>query len=181
MNTSLGVTVISSHTGSPRIMTDAKEEGEAAARAWTSGSWELYIVYAPRTLCWNYGDDVLARFLPAARRRRKAERSEDWFVHEGARDRWKDAVDYAQAAARDNDDLCIHLCATVEGGDVLLLGFTKGKSVVEATRDATRGAKWIDGWNNAHWAEDWFDSDKPRVRKMLLLAGKNRLSAGGIV
>jgi hypothetical protein len=160
---------------------DVQEEGEREARAWVDDDREFYIVYAPKSLCWNFGDDALARFLPAAKRRKKAERDEEWFVHADARDRWTDAVDYAQAAARENPELCIHLCAVVEGGDVLLLAFTKSWTALRATRRATRGAQWKDGWGNAHYAESWYDYDDFRVTKMLRMAGKNRLASGGIV
>lgn len=181
MKASLGVTVISSHTGSPRIVTDAKEEAHREARFWTQGDLEYYITHAPRDVPWNYSDNVLARFLPAARRRKKSERDQDWYVHADARERWADAVDYAQAAARENPNLTMHVCAVVEDGDVLLLALCKGQSALRATRDAVRGHQWIDGWNNPHWEGDWFDTDPPRVKRMLLLAGKNRLAAGGIV
>lgn len=179
MQTSLGVTVISSRATSPRIVTDAREEGEGDARLWVQSDLELYIVYAPKTLCWNYGDEVLARFLPKARRRRKAERNEEWFVHDDGRERWIDAVDYMQAAARENPDLVMHLCASLPDGDTLLLALCKGWTALRATRDSTRGARWVDGWNNAHWDEPWLDSDPYRVTKLCLLAGKNRLASGG--
>ena len=159
---------------------DAQEEGEREARAWCDGNWEYYIVAAPKSLAWNYGDDVLARFVPWPRRRLKRERDEEWFVHEDARERWADAVDYLQAAARENPDLVMHLCAAVEGGDTLLLALCKGWTALRATRDATRGAKWRDGWGNAHWDEPWYDSDPYRVRKMCLIAKKNRLASGGV-
>jgi len=181
MKATLGVTVISSRATSPRIVTDATEEGQAEARDWIRDDLEYYIVFAPKRLPWNYGAVTLARFLPAAKRRKKSERDEEWFVHADKRERWTDAVDYLQAAARENPDLVMHLCATVEGGDVLLLALCARWTALRATRDATRGAKWIDGWGNAHWAEDWFDSDPARVTKLLLLAGKNRLAGGGVV
>jgi predicted SnoaL-like aldol condensation-catalyzing enzyme len=181
MKPSLGVTVISSRSTSPRIVTDAGEEGVQEARAWVRNQLEYYIVYAPRTLPWNYGTEALARFLPAAKRRKKAERDEEWFIHEHERDRWADAVDYAQAAARENPELVMHIVAVVEGGDVLLLALAKGWTAVRATRDATRGARWTDGWGNNHWETDWYDYDPPRVVKLCLIAKKNRLASGGIV
>jgi hypothetical protein len=181
MRASLGVTVISSKATSPRIVTTADEEGQAEARAWVRNDLEYYIVYAPRTLPWNFGDDVLARFLPAAKRRKKAERDEEWFIHEDGRDRWADVVDYAQAAARENPGLVMHICAVVEGGDVLLFALAQGWTACRATRVATRGARWKDGWGNAHWENAWYDSDEPRVTKLCLIAKKNRLAAGGTV
>lgn len=181
MKTSIGVTVISSKSGSPRIVMDAHEEGDKEAKAWTDGNWELYVVYAPRTLLWNYGTEVMARFLPDSRRRLKRERDEEWFIHGSGRDRWADAVDYAQAAARENPDLCMHVCAVVEGGDVLLLALMKGLDALRVTRDATQGSHWTDGWGNRHFEGSWYDSDIYRVRRMLLAAGKNRLASGGTV
>jgi len=181
MKTSLGVTVISSRSTSPRIVTDAGEEGVQEARAWVRDDLEYYIVYAPRTLVWNFGNDVLARFLPAAKRRKKSERDEEWFVWADGRDRWADAVDYAQAAARENPELVMHIVAVVEGGDVLLLALTAGWTALRATRDATRGAQWKDGWGNSHWETDWYDYDPARVQKLCLIAKKNRLASGGIV